>query len=208
MGQRLNIEIEAGDKTIANAYYHERACTTNALQLVNVMFDYVYRTRDTYQNEQEFALRLLEATGAKLTEEEHTYATTLSLKTKPFIQPAVNRNDGLIALSENGMHETRKSEDLRVRVKIDIENRSLAVAFNDAFDVIYLKDYKKWLENEGLEYDENANLYDETMIDAFTKDDYMDIDTFQSVYAVFQSFISECEIFYANKYKTIIAMIM
>lgn len=206
MGERLNIEIEANDKTVANAYYHWGAYTTSAIALVKKMVDYLDTTNDTYQNEQEFALRLLEATGANLTEDEHKYATTLQLQTKPFDEDVVNRNDGLISLSEEGINGTRTWQEMMLRVQIDIKNRSIHIAFDDVFDIVSLDDYKNQLEEYGDEYIEEDNAYDETLVNTFMTEDYIDVEKFKSAYQAFEKLIASHDVFYADKGKTVVAV--
>lgn len=208
MGERLNIEIEANGETVANAYYHWGAQTSTALELVNRMIEYFKSVNDTYQNEQELALRLLEASGATLTEKEYEYVNKLRLKTQPFDKHTVDRNNGLISLSENGMNETRKWQEISLRVSIDLNHHSVAVAFDDVFDVVTLDDYKMALNDEGYEYDEDAITYDDAMVDAFTHDGYLDATSFQTAFQAYESLEGEYDVFYANQDKTMVAVIL
>ena len=77
MGQRLNIQIEATDtdtnetKVLANCYYHWSGYTSSAMELVNEMVNSGIYNLDIL-DPVEKAIRLLEATGAGLTEDELT----------------------------------------------------------------------------------------------------------------------------------------
>ena len=118
MGQRLNIQIEANDtdtnetKVLANCYYQWSGYTSSAMELVNEMVNSGIYHLDIL-DPVEKAIRLLEATGAGLTEDEltDTYNT-------PKYNLATSRNDGLIAISERGINDTVAWEELRVTINL------------------------------------------------------------------------------------------
>lgn len=120
MGQRLNLQIEmdipnSGDRQVlANAYYHWSGYTSSAYELVKQIADSHYCCEEcTFMDPVEKAIRLLEATGAGLTEDEFTEEYPESKYKK-----ATSRNNGLIAISEEGIKETQNWEEARVTINL------------------------------------------------------------------------------------------
>ena len=79
MGQRLVIEIKEGDTVLANAYYHWSGYTETSLNLLNEVmnkgiFDNI-PIKFSKGDEQLYAIKLLETTGAKILEEDLKIAT-------------------------------------------------------------------------------------------------------------------------------------
>ena len=70
MGQRLNIEICNNTRTLANAYYHWGAYTSSALEYTAKIIDAYYNLSDKITDDLELAVKLLEVTGAGVTDEE------------------------------------------------------------------------------------------------------------------------------------------
>lgn len=108
MGQRLNISIEKDGKVLANAYYHWSAYTMPSLELLKEVFN-ALNSVENIENDKLKAIALLEITGAHLTPTEIDYLNELNLLTKEEIETlnvAQSRNDGLIAISKNGIEET------------------------------------------------------------------------------------------------------
>ena len=120
MGQRLNIQLEidipnSGDRQVlANAYYHWSGYTSTAYELVKAIADSPYCCEDcTFTDPVEQAIRMLEATGAGLTEDEFTEEYPESKYKK-----ATSRNNGLIAISEEGIKVTQNWEEARVTINL------------------------------------------------------------------------------------------
>ena len=131
MGQRLNIQIEANnpttDKTevLANCYYHWSGYTSSAMELVKEIVDSGIYNLDIL-DPVEKAIRLLEATGAGLTEDEltDTYNT-------PKYNLATSRNEGLIAISEKGINDTVDWEETRVTINLTTGSIDMSGMFYD-----------------------------------------------------------------------------
>lgn len=141
MGQRLNIEIIAGDKVLANCYYHWSAYTSSAKFLTRQILLYLQksRTKDPLLK----AIRCLETTGAGLTTFELDDAKKLYPNKK--FKKAVDRNKGLIAISQTGIKDTQRWEE--GKVTIDILDKSLC------FDVLWeytLEEYKENFETSDI----------------------------------------------------------
>lgn len=144
MGQRLNIEIKRGDTLLANAYYHWSGYSGSAVEMTLDILNYMdnnpqYNTEDVL-----YAIRILESTGAGLTDFNPTEEEKESqkkfygekaykewLKTPSELRTArekfpnldfekcTGRNNGLIAITEKGMDETEMWEEARVTIYID-----------------------------------------------------------------------------------------
>lgn len=110
MGQRLDIEISVSNKVddaLANTYYHWSAYTSSALPMVSdIITVYKQMGQEAFRsNPCVAAIHLLESTGAGLTELEMAKANG-EFPGESF-KPAVNRNEGLLAFTPEGMNETR-----------------------------------------------------------------------------------------------------
>ena len=119
MGQRLNIEIRKDNKVLANAYYHWSGYTRSALGLTKKILDSKFLNMSSISDKVK-AVKMLEITGAGLTADEFNEEFTISK-----YKQSLDRNDGLIAISENGISETQKWEEARVEIHIDTKMLNL-----------------------------------------------------------------------------------
>lgn len=124
MGQRLNIEILDGDRLLANAYYHWSAYTSQAVYLATKIVSDFYTNRALRKGDvRTIAIRLLEHTGAGYNEIERD---RISRSEDEFLKnlivnDCVDRNRGLLAVTEEGMNENRSWEEGRVSIDISSE---------------------------------------------------------------------------------------
>ena len=147
MGQRLNIQIEANnpttDKTevLANCYYHWSGYTSSAMELVNEIVDSGIYKLDIL-DPVEKAIRLLEATGAGLAEDEltDTYNT-------PKYKVSTDRDLGLIAISEKGINDTLDWEEARVTINLTTGSIDMSGMFYDETDVFSKEDRQNHQKN-------------------------------------------------------------
>lgn len=123
MGQRLNVELISKGKTIANVYMHWAAYTSSSLAITK---DFIAVFADIksedLENLSEIYRRIkIARLGSSITHDEQKELNY----THPEITVAesINRNDGLVSFSENGIQETRSWEE--GRVSIDIENKTV-----------------------------------------------------------------------------------
>lgn len=146
MGQRLNIEIDYDSTTLANAYYHWAGYTTSALELAKTICDNIktlpIKTKIVKtikdNNQKLLAIELLESSGATLSNYEHNKALQIGYDAV-YYPEKVNRNNGLIAISEEGKEETRHWEE--GRVVIDIKTNEVY------FDCHWIVDASELLED-------------------------------------------------------------
>lgn len=139
MGQRLNLEIHKDGEVLANAYYHWSGYTSSSIELTKEVLKHVDQIKE--DNEIVYAIRLLEATGAGLTDDELPFVQKIAPE-KEF-KIAINRNRGLIAISEEGIEETRRWEE--GRVEVDLSNQTVN------FNVCFINPKDEFIENYGVE---------------------------------------------------------
>lgn len=147
MGQRLNIQIQRGETILANAYYHWSAYTESSLELLKMIHE-KWEKLSTIENDVIRAVRLLESTGAGLTDKESAYSSILGEGFLPW-RIADNRNNGLIAVSPEGIAET--NDWAEGGAIIDLDDAMVS------FDVFYAYDDRKHILSE-YEEDEIADL--------------------------------------------------
>lgn len=152
MGQRLNIEIVENGEVLANAYFHWSGFTSSSFKTAQQVLDHL----DEVSHESNIvrAVKLLETTGAGLTDEEEEYM----LKTVPgadkiSFKKAIDRNKGLIAVTEKGIGETRKWEE--ARVTIDLITKT--VDFQALFQYSSKEEFEE-VNGEGCEYPTYENI--------------------------------------------------
>ena len=176
MGQRLNIQIEANDtdtnetKVLANCYYHWSGYTSSAMELVYEMVSSGIYNLDI-SDPIEKAIRLLEATGAGLAEDEltDTYNT-------PKYKVSTDRDLGLIAISEKGINETRKWEESRVTINLTTGSIDMSDMFYDVTDEFAAPIYETKVKSiYKLKADLNSSFDTFHALYAELKDNVLDI---------------------------------
>lgn len=193
MGQRLNMEIKIGNETLANSYYHWSGYSSSSCEIALKVIDYMEEHPQTTEPNKLYAIRLLEHTGAGLTDfaptdEEKEQAKKFydpkyyeewvnkpsEIRTAQELFPnekfaeCFGRNEGLLAITKYGMEETRKWEE--ARVTIDIASKTID------FDVY-------WVYNEDS-YDERPNEIIDLDFDLHN----MDFNTFLSLNEVIDDY--------------------
>ena len=146
MGQRLNIEIVKNGDVLANCYYHWSGysnCAINLALEIIVKFDYIkeYKLDDPVKNiDLLFAIRLLEETGAGVTNIEETKEILGNELIK--LNKCNNRNDGIIGIKKEDIENTRYWEEGRVTIDIEKETLDFDVIDEHTLQEI-LEDYEK-----------------------------------------------------------------
>ena len=159
MGQRLNIQIEANnpttDKTevLANCYYHWSGYTSSAMDLVKEIVDSGVYNLDIL-DPVEKAIRLLEATGAGIAEDELTDTYNMSK-----YKVATNRNSGIIAISEKGTNSVIEWEEARVTINLTTGSINMSDMFYDETGEFSSEVYETKIKNlYELKADLNSNF--------------------------------------------------
>lgn len=134
MGQRLNVEITKNGDILANAYYHWDAFTYTAIRKAERIIDDfldIYGLPLAYYPDEitdlEIATRLLIMTGAGVNAEESVRIADSDISKRLIAEgiilpKSVNRSAGLIAVTKEGIEETRKWEEGRVTIDIGTKN--------------------------------------------------------------------------------------
>ena len=118
MGQRLNVEIVAGDRLLANCCMHWSAYTGSAMEIGKIIIAEVKKFAVIIDTPK-LAVSLLKASllGA-LPDEE-----TIRMLDLPTNKSPIDRNRGIISATEQGMKSTRFWEE--GRITIDTIRRSV-----------------------------------------------------------------------------------
>lgn len=150
MGQRLNVEIKNRGHLLANAYYHWSGYTGTAVCLTMIVLSKISEDetlRSKCRDTREYAIRLLEETGAGISVREREETKKFPRLKQYKIQDAVDRNKGLIAITKSGMQETRKWEEARTTVDIGTQKVSFGACWYMSKD-----EYAENYEEGGEEY--------------------------------------------------------
>ncbi len=145
MGQRLVIQIKDGDTKLANAYYHWSGYTSSASGLVNRVLLSLYVDVNPAFTDIQKAVWALYKTGARMNDIEKAAAEKENYDFEPisfiFDGADVNRNDGLLAVSQEGQIDNVNAEEMHV--DIDIQSREV---YFGVIDMIPIEDYIKECE--------------------------------------------------------------
>jgi len=177
MGQRLNIEIISDGKTLANAYYHWSAFSSSSVEIAQTIIKNINNIKE--ESELLRAIRLLETTGAGLSEDEVVYAKQIEeLKDANFAK-YIDRNNGLIAISENGIDYIRSWQDYSLYIYLDEQRMSYKVFSSQG----------KWEYTSNCKKNNNYVKYDDIDIVDVNFEDikFKDIDKFASFVEEYKS---------------------
>ena len=164
MGQRLEILIMKDGKELANAYYHWSAYTSSSFELAKEIVMAIKNRKVRQKDELKKAIRLLEITGAGVTQDEKEYLKRfINFKFKQ----CNGRNEGLIAVSPEGMKETRDWQE--GQVFIDIGKRK--VSFNVWSCFNGEEELKEFCEDEKIE----PKRVDKPLESWVSYDDFLDM---------------------------------
>lgn len=149
MGQRLDIELFAGNKSqmMANCYYHWSAYTLSALLTVKAVIENYYKIKDEYKDDPfmlavkcfeipDYSFKMNEETGELERVQVYAGLCKSSHKLMKFLYPdteiheGADRNVGLISIHPSDVKETRDWEEGRARVYLDAEEFSLDIWFD------------------------------------------------------------------------------
>lgn len=146
MGQRLEVCITDNKTELANAYYHWSAYTNSSFEIATEIVTAINCRKVRGKDKIKKAIRLLEVTGAGVTKEEKDFLK-LGTRFKNFRFKKCNgRNFGLIAVTPDGMKETRKWQE--GQVFIDIEGKMVKF---DVWCRYTKKELKEYYPDEKIE---------------------------------------------------------
>lgn len=192
MGQRLNLEIWNNGKVLANAYYHWAAYTSSAAHTVSQALNYIKNNAIENDNTLLYAIRVLEATGAGLTENEIEYAKKLEYLNNENFAPCNGRSAGLLAISPDAIAETRWWQEYAAYIFIDEARVSFRVFYTQS-KWKYEKEQKEYYGNK---IDAKELPHSDWHADDIKFDKWEDFETFlkQQDDAAWVSNIDPCEV--------------
>lgn len=151
MGQRLVVTIEKGEKQLAKIYYHWSGYTYSALFETKKIIDCIYNHED--ETEKELQLRLIrfcEKNGGGITGNveyhEHEYIQSL-FPNETFKTEEIDRNNGLIALSEKGMNGLQDWSEGDVFINLNRDKVDFCVYCGYENLAEYIEERKSWDED-------------------------------------------------------------
>jgi len=152
MGERLNIEIIKNGKTLANAYYHWSGYSNSAVELASTIIKNIEKINSN-DSDIFFAIRLLELTGAGLTDKEIEFAKTINELKEIKFKECKGRNEGLIGISQDGINETRRWQEHALYIYLDEKRMSFQVFWKNRFNdyEVENKDEDNYIEFDELE---------------------------------------------------------
>lgn len=146
MGQRLVVTIETNEKKLCNIYYHWSAYTYSALLETKKIIDCIYDHKD--KTEKDLLLRLIRfceenGGGIRGTKDEFKYIQDM-YPNETFKTENYSRNEGLIALSKQGMIDLQSWSEGDVYINIDEDQVDFCVysGYENADE--YIEDRKSW----------------------------------------------------------------
>ena len=158
MGQRLVVTIKNNEKDLAKIYYHWSAYTVSALLEAKKLVDCIYNHNN--ETEKELQLRLIrfcEANGGGIDSkpEEFEYIQKM-FPDETFKTEGYSRNQGLIALSEDGMDDMQSWSEGDLDIIID-EDVIINSVFWGGYD---FEEYKELAMENDEDFNPNTTIFD------------------------------------------------
>lgn len=142
MGERLNIEIHKDSKCLANSYYHWSGYTSSTLEHINTVLSNIPAN---YDNDVVYAIKLLESTGAGLYDNYNSvneyYKVNKLYGDKYNFKRCIDRNAGLISISNEGIEQNRYWEERRAVIDLTNETVNLQGVIYESTIAEYLDEY-------------------------------------------------------------------
>jgi hypothetical protein len=146
MGQRLNIEIKNNEKFLANCYYHWSGYTTSSLELTKEIINCV--ENNNVKPDVNGAIKVLRETGATFSKPAWDKAKEENIVSGDYLEYC-DRDNGIIAVTDLEMKETRAWEE--GRITINIENKTFD--FKCATEKDLIEDEEMWKRVRDLFYE-------------------------------------------------------
>lgn len=156
MGQRLVITVKNNEKDLAKIYYHWSAYTMSALLEAKDVINCIYNHNDETEKELQLRLiRFLEARGGGIdgTLLERSRIQEM-FPSETFKTEGVNRNQGLIALSQEGMDDIQSWSEGDLDIIID-EDVIINSVFWGGYD---FDEYKELAMENDEDFDPNTTI--------------------------------------------------
>lgn len=150
MGQRLIMTIKEDDKDLMKVYYHWSAYTISSLVEAQQFIDSYYEDElEEVEDTKLRCIRALEKIGARLENETELEEFKKLYPNEKTINDSINRNKGLIAITEQGMKDLQEYSEGDI-----IINLSAATVCCDCVSIYEdLEEYNEWNEEDLKEED-------------------------------------------------------
>ena len=185
MGQRLNIEIVKGSKLLANSYYHWSGFTSSSIALLKEIQEFMKENKN--EDDLLYAIKILESTGAGLTDnevsdEEIEFARTYynreyfkkwlervsqsqrkiaqNLYPNETFSECCGRNNGLIAITDAEMDNTRSWEEARATIDLETSLINFQVLWDCSVEE-FRKNYEKEPTIKAIDLDFGKLTFDD-----------------------------------------------
>ena len=152
MGQRLNTEIVRRDKVISATYYHWSGYTIPAIETTLDALEGLIRNKNTI-DDLDMAVKAMENTGAGIAEDEKD-----EIPKGRNYKDAIDRNEGLIAITQDGINRTENAAEGDTAIIINKEGRDFNIddTKNGDIDIdicgtIWFLDAEELKDSKGLE---------------------------------------------------------
>lgn len=159
MGQRLVITVHAFDEDVAKIYYHWSAYTVSALHEANSIINGVdWKNAKSVRDLQYKLIRFVEEAGGCIDGgmNGNEYKEIQKMFPGSEFKNEGSRNNGLIALTENGMDDLESWSEGDLTINFDDEEIYNGVV--DCYESLdEVNDYNDWLD-EPLTDDDFANV--------------------------------------------------
>lgn len=150
MGQRLVLTVTQNGEDIAKIYYHWSAYSISALQEAKNIIDVLYDDTNKIKDLKLRLIKFLEQNGGGIDggegSSEWKYIKQLYPK-ETFKKDGISRNQGLIALSEDGMESMQSWSEGDVYIDLDTDMVTNYVNYTCESIDSYNKDRKEWDED-------------------------------------------------------------
>lgn len=150
MGQRLIMTIKEDDKDLMKVYYHWSAYTISSLVEAQQFIDSYYEDElEEVEDTKLRCIRALEKIGARLENETELEEFKKLYPNEKIINDSINRNKGLIAITEQGMKDLQEYSEGDITI-----NLSAATVCCDCVSIYEdLEEYNEWNEEDLKEED-------------------------------------------------------
>lgn len=184
MGQRLVVTVTKDDKAICKMYYHWSAYTYSAMERTKEIVDVIYNGKDESVDELKLRLiRYCEQEGGGIDNgqgsDEWKYIQE-QYPNETFKAKDIDRNYGLIALSETGMEDMQSWSEGDVEINLDDDKIRFDVFCGYEFLDQYIEERKSW-------DDEFEGIKLEDIPDIGCDIGYFDVDDINSALAAIES---------------------
>ena len=152
MGQRLVITVKNNEENIAKIYYHWSAYSLSALEETREVLDCLLNNDNPIKDLRLRLIRFVESRGGCIDggSESDEFKAIQEMYPNEKFKSDGSRNEGLIALTKDGMSSIQTWSEGDVDIDLDD-----GMIYNSVYWSEYFDDYKKWRKDN---YDEDVQI--------------------------------------------------